>query len=101
MSELIRIPRSGTPQRMLPSLRRAADPEPDDSFELRQLVRVLARHKRQILIVALLVLVFVHPMPSQHAASRLVDARQRSEPVQVLRCRKSTARTSLRTTSCS
>lgn len=56
MSELVHVPPPGPPQRFVPSARRI-DPELDDSFELRQLVRVLLRHRRQILLVAVLVLV--------------------------------------------
>src|SRR5829696_8021474 len=57
MSELARIPLTRPQQRILLSESRAAEPDFEDSFELRQLVRILGRHRRQIFLVTLLVLV--------------------------------------------
>ncbi len=86
MSELTRIPSPGPPPRFPLSVRRAAEPDFDDSFDLRHLVRVLARHTRPILLVALLVLVPVAAWsllaPPLYRSSTLVNIDP--DPVQVL-----------------
>ena len=86
MNTLERVSPGGPPQRYVPPVRRIADPGFDDSFELRQLVRVLSRRKLQILAVAALVFapvsVWTFLTEPLYRASALVSIDP--DPVQVL-----------------
>jgi capsular exopolysaccharide synthesis family protein len=86
MSMLTRVPPQGPPTRYEPRTRRAAQPEWDDGFELRRLVRALLRRKAQIAIVTLLVLgpvaAWTFLTEPLYRASTLVSVDP--DPVQVL-----------------